>query len=305
MPDTQTIAGPATLTTAEFHAAALAAVEGVGRPIAVFDCDGTLWSGDAGSGFMRWTIAKGLLSPEAVAWLNQRYQDYLAGRVNELVICGQMVQVYRGLTEAAMRAAAAEFFATEIEHRIFPEMQHLVAEYRSRGVEIWAVSSTNDWVIEEGVRRFNIPADHVLAARVAIQDGIITDTLLDVPTDEGKATSLARIGITAPHAVFGNSIHDAAMLQIARSAAAQTDCHSAAFDPAQRRSNAKEPAFAPGAFPVNPTPALIELAATRRWPVYYPASVAATSAYAPESVGGEHPGEPVPIAGPSAGEPRG
>ena len=35
------------------------------------------------------------------------------------------------------------------------------------------------------------------------------------------------------------------------------------------------------------------------------ASVAATSAYAPESVGGEHPGEPVPIAGPSAGEPRG
>ncbi|HWG16627.1 MAG TPA: haloacid dehalogenase-like hydrolase [Acidobacteriaceae bacterium] len=260
MPETQTIAGPATLTTAEFHAAALAAVEGVGRPIAVFDCDGTLWSGDAGSGFMRWTIAKGLLSPAAVGWLDERYQGYLAGKVNEYDICGQMVQVYRGLTEAAMRAAAQKFFATEIESRIFPELRALIAEMQSGGVELWAVSSTNDWVIEEGVRRFDIPADRVLAARVAVENGIVTDRLIDVPTDEGKAASLARIGVTAPHAVFGNSIHDAAMLEIARPG---------------------------GSFPVNPTPALLELAASRRWPVYYPASVAPGSGNEPLPVGGE------------------
>ncbi len=264
-------ATPAILATADFHAAALTAVEGPGPRIAVFDCDGTLWSGDAGSGFMRWTIAQGLLSPEAIAWLDERYQGYLAGKVSELDICGQMVQVYRGLSESAMRAAAAEFFATEIEHRIFAELRALIADYQSRGVEIWAVSSTNNWVIEEGVRRFNISAPRVLAARVAVENGIITDQLLDVPTDEGKVAALARAGITAPDAVFGNSIHDAAMLAIAHGA---------------NGSN--------GAFPVNPTPALIELAATRRWPIYSPASVAPTSGYAPESVGGELPvtGEP-------------
>ncbi len=259
------------LTTADFHSAALAAVEGASRPIAVVDCDGTLWSGDAGSGFMHWSIAKGLLSPDAIAWINGKYQGYLAGHVSELDICGQMVQVYRGLTEAAMRAAAAEFFATEIEHRIFPELRALIAEMQSRGVEIWAVSSTNNWVIEEGVRRFNIPSERVLCARVDILNGRVTDTLLDVPTDEGKAASLARIGITAPHAVFGNSIHDAAMLSLARDANASN-----------------------GAFPVNPTPALIELAAARRWPIYYPASVAPSTGHAPEPVGGELPltGEP-------------
>ncbi|HWB33450.1 MAG TPA: haloacid dehalogenase-like hydrolase [Acidobacteriaceae bacterium] len=266
---------PTVLTSVAFHAAALAAVEVPGNPIAVFDCDGTLWSGDAGSGFMHWTIARGLLSPEAVAWLNERYQAYLAGKNGELDICGQMVQVYRGIPEATMRAAAAEFFSTEIEHRIFPELRALVADLQSRGVEIWAVSSTNDWVIEEGVRRFNIPADRVLSARVAIENkganGIVTDRLLDVPTDEGKAASLARVGITAPAAVFGNSIHDAAMLDLARSGNGTS-----------------------GAFPVNPTPALIAHAAARGWPVYYPASVAPASGYAPESVGGEQPvtGEP-------------
>jgi phosphoserine phosphatase len=280
---------PAVLTTAAFYAAALAAVEGAdkqARRIAVFDCDGTLWSGDAGSGFMRWTIAQGLLSPEAVSWLDARYQGYLAGKVDELAICGQMLQVYRGLTEAAMRSAAAEFFSTEIEHRIFPELRALVAEMQFLGVEIWAVSSTNNWVIEEGVRRFNISPDRVLAARVAIDSdaGIVTDRLLDVPTDQGKAASLARIGITSPDAVFGNSIHDAAMLALARGANSANGSNEGC-----------------GAFPVNPTPALLELAATRRWPVYYPASVAAATGHAPEPVGGEN----IPVAGPSAGEPRG
>ena len=71
-----------------------------------------------------------------------------------------------------------------------------------------------------------------------------TDKIVDVPTDEGKVAALRRVGIVAPDAVFGNSIHDAAMLKIARRA-----------------------------FPVNPTPALVERSAREGWPVYFPASV--------------------------------
>ena len=250
------------LTTKEFHAA----VHAVSPQVAVFDCDGTLWSGDAGSGFMRWTIEQGLLSPEALAWLDERYKGYLAGQVSELAICGEMVQVYRGLRESDMRAAAATFFSTQIERNIFPEMRDLIRDLQSAGTEIWAVSSTCDWVIEEGVRRFSIPANRVLAARVAIDSdsdsdsdaGLVTDTLIDVPTDEGKVTALARVGLTAPDAVFGNSVHDAHMLAIAR---------------AQKGSTGKQRGVV-GAFPVNPSPGLLQRAATENWPVYYPASVA-------------------------------
>jgi HAD superfamily phosphoserine phosphatase-like hydrolase len=221
------------------------AVHSLTPAVAVFDCDGTLWSGDAGSGFMKWSIDTGLVSREAADWIDARYRAYHRNEVSEIAICGEMVQLYQGLREDELRRAAREFFSTRIERHIFPEMLELVNDLRSRGSEIWAVSSTNDWVIEEGVRRFGIPAQRVLCARVEIRNGIVTDTLLDVPTDEGKVASLHRAGITSPDAVFGNSVHDAAMLAIARRA-----------------------------FPVNPTPGLLERSAQEGWTVYYPASVA-------------------------------
>ena len=195
---------------------------------------------------MRWTIETGLLSSERVAWLNGRYQGYLSGQVSELAICGEMVQVYAGLQEQELRAAAATFFQTHIEPNIFPELRQLIEMLQVAGTDIWAVSSTNDWVIEEGVRRFGIAPNRVLCARVQVVDGLITDRLMDVPTDEGKVAALRRVGLPSPDAVFGNSVHDAAMLQIARRA-----------------------------FPVNPTPALLAKSAEAGWPVYFPGSVTA------------------------------
>ncbi len=233
----------ALLTTPEFHARVIA----LSPTVAVFDCDGTLWSGDAGSAFMGWTMETGLLPPDTSTWLRGRYDGYKRGEVSELVICGEMVQCYRGLHVDALRAAAAQFFAQFVEPNIFPEMLALVTALQAAGTEIWAVSSTCDWVIEEGVKRFHIPADHVLAARVEVIAGVATNRLLDVPTDEGKVASLRGVGVTSPEAVFGNSVHDAAMLAIARGR---------------------------GAFAVNPSADLLRRAAGEGWSIYFPASVA-------------------------------
>ena len=229
---------PAHLSAAEFHRAVLA----LAPRTAVFDCDGTLWGGDAGYGFMLWSIKTGLVSRNAADWIDSRYRLYRTGDISELAICGEMVQLYTGLEESELRRAAATFFHSQIYPHIFPEMQRLVADLHAAGCEIWAVSSTNNWVIEEGVRDFGIFPDKILSARVAIVDGRITSTLIDVPTDEGKALSLQRVDRAQPDVVFGNSIHDAAMLALAR---------------------------AP--FAVNPTPGLLEIAAERNWPAFIPA----------------------------------
>ncbi len=212
--------------------------------LAVFDCDGTLWSGDAGSAFMKWTIETGLVSREVSDAIDVRYRMYLRGEVSELAICGEMVQMYQGLRETEMRRAAKAFFERSIEANIFPEMRDLVAELRARGTEVWAVSSTNDWVIEEGVTRFGIGAEKVLAARVVVEEGVVTNRLIDVPTDDGKVEALARVGVKVPDAVFGNSVHDAAMLTVARKA-----------------------------YPVNASPDLAAFSAQHGWKVYYPKSV--------------------------------
>jgi phosphoserine phosphatase len=193
---------------------------------------------------MVWSLETGLVSRNASDWIDSRYRLYRAGQVSEAAMCGEMVQVYAGLREDELRKATAEYFHAQIAPHIFPEMQELVAQLRAGGTDIWAVSSTNNWLIEEGVRDFGINPDRVLAAKVRVKDGVITSELVDVPTDEGKAISLARVGITSPDAVFGNSIHDAAMLAVAKRA-----------------------------FPVNATPALLQIAGDKGWPVYYPQSV--------------------------------
>ena len=214
-----------------------------GNPrVAVFDCDGTLWGGDAGYGFMAWSIEQGLVSRSATAWMDTRYRGYLAGRVSEVVICGEMVQLYAGLRDEELRSAAARYVSEFVRPRIFAEMAQLLARLGQTGVALWAVSSTNKWVVAEGVRDFGIPAERVLAAEVRVVDGLITSELVDVPTGPAKAVSLKRVGIEHPDAVFGNSVHDLAMLEMARCA-----------------------------FPVNPSPALIDAAARNGWGYFRPA----------------------------------
>jgi phosphoserine phosphatase len=216
---------------------------------AVFDCDGTLWGGDAGYGFMVWSLEQGLVSRSTSDWIDTRYRAYRAGQVSEEEICGAMVQIYAGLRDQELSAAAAQYFNEIVRPNIFAEMVALVAALRKAGVELWAVSSTNRWVVAEGVRDFGIPMERVLAAEVRVVNGIISSEIVGVPTDEAKAVALRRVGLPRPDAVFGNSVHDLAMLELAR-------CP----------------------FPVNPSPALLEAAAKRGWGYFRPQAAEGISA---------------------------
>jgi phosphoserine phosphatase len=140
-------------------------------------------------------LEQGLVSRSATDWMDTRYRGYLAGRVSEVEICGEMVQLYAGLRDEELRAAAARYVSEFVRPRIFAEMAQLVATLGQAGVALWAVSSTNKWVVAEGVRDFGIPAERVLAAEVRVVDGLITSELVDVPTDAAKAVSLKRVGL--------------------------------------------------------------------------------------------------------------
>lgn len=209
--------------------------------LAVFDCDGTLWAGDAGEGFFTWELERGLVSKEIVLWARARYGDYRAGRVSEDDMCGEMVTMHRGLREEIVQRAADEYFDAQMAAHIFPEMRELVRRLQESGCEVWAVSSTNEWVIRAGMRRFGIPAENILAAAVRVVDGKVMDELIRVPSGEGKPCAILDVIGHAPDSAFGNSIWDAAMLEIAR--------HPIA---------------------VNPTPELERIAQQNKWPMYYP-----------------------------------
>ena len=129
-------------------------------------------------------------------------------------------------------------------------MLELTHRLHEQGCELWAVSSTNNWVVEAGASRFRITRDqNVLAACLHHEDGRATDRLHRVPTGDLKAVAIREVIGRPVDAVFGNSVHDQAMLEIA-----------------------KHP------FCINPNPDLEQVAIARGWPIYWPAETANRSA---------------------------
>jgi phosphoserine phosphatase len=209
--------------------------------IAVFDCDGTLWSGDAGADFFYWEMERGIVTPEVAGRARARYDLYKAGEVDEETICGEMVTMNRGISCQLLANAAEQFFVEVVQQRVFPDLQDLIRRLAERGCEVWAVSSTNDWVVKAGARRFGIPVERILAASVQIENGFASDRLVRVPTDGLKVVAIREVIGKPVDAVFGNSIHDQAMLE-----------------------NARYP------FCINPNSDLEKIAQERNWPVYWP-----------------------------------
>ncbi len=209
--------------------------------VAAFDCDGTLWSGDAGETFFDWEVREGIVSAEIGKAMRTRYAEYKAGKVSEDDMCGEMVTMHKGMTEAVMMTAASDFMEHVFPGKMFSEMQELVSRLQENGCEVWAVSSSNEWVIRAGMKAFGIGEDKILAAKVGVESGVITDRLIRVPSGPGKPKALGEVVGKEIDAAFGNSRWDIEML-----------------------------AFAKHGFAVNPNPDLEAAARQRGWTVYFP-----------------------------------
>lgn len=236
----------------DFHRATNPFVESVLRlqpRIAAFDCDGTLWAGDAGERFFDWELREPDVFPderqrEALSqFWRARYAAYKRGEVDESTMCGEMVTLHKGFPESRLLEAAYRFFDEFFVQQIFPEIRELITRLRDQGCDIWVVSSSNEWVIRAGMKHFDIPPNRILAAAVEIDNGIVTDRLIRVPSGPGKTDALRDVVRKPIDAAFGNARWDAEML-----------------------------AFAKHAFAVNPNPELESLAQQRGWTTYFPES---------------------------------
>ena len=210
--------------------------------VAAFDCDGTLWAGDAGERFFDWELREGgIVSSALEKPMRARYAAYKRGEVDETTMCGEMVTMHKGVSEAKLMDAATRFFDEFFVLQIFPEMQELVRRLQENECEVWAVSSSNEWVIRAAMKHFGIPENRILAAKVEVDDGIATDRLIRTPSGPGKRQALREVARKEIDAAFGNSRWDAEMLAMAKHAVA-----------------------------INPNPDLESMAQARGWHIYFP-----------------------------------
>jgi phosphoserine phosphatase len=122
-------------------------------------------------------------------------------------------------------------------------MREVVRRLLDSGCDVWAVSSTGEWVIQAAMKHFGIPENRILAAAVRVDKGRITDELTRLPSGGGKPRVIREVVRKDPDAAFGNSRWDADMLAIARHA-----------------------------FAVNPNRDLEQIAREKSWTIYFPDS---------------------------------
>ena len=95
------------------------------------------------------------------------------------------------------------------------------------------------------MKSFGIPPNRILAAEVAVENGIITDRLIQVPSGPGKSEAIRSVlnssADHSPDCAFGNAIWDREMLAMSR--------HP---------------------FAINPNPDLKKIALVSGWTVYQP-----------------------------------
>ena len=224
--------------------------------VAAFDCDGTLWAGDAGERFFDWELKEGGIVSSALDQpMRARYAAYKRGEVDETTMCGDMVTMHKGVSEAKLMDAATFFFnqiflGKDSRAQIFPEMRELVSRLQENGCEAWAVSSSNEWVIRAAMKHFGIPENRILAASVEVKNGLATDRLIHVPSGPGKPQALREVAKKQIDSAFGNSRWDADMLAIATHA-----------------------------FAINPNPDLNSMAQERGWRIYFPQGTLLTSSF--------------------------
>jgi len=173
--------------------------------------------------------------------MRARYAAYKRGEVDETTMCGDMVTMHKDVSEAKLMDAATRFFDEFFVLQIFPEMQELVRRLQENECEVWAVSSSNEWVIRAAMKHFGIPENRILAAKVEVDDGIATDRLIRVPSGPGKPQALHEVARKEIDAAFGNSRWDADMLAMAKHAVA-----------------------------INPNPDLESMAKEQGWRIYFP-----------------------------------
>jgi phosphoserine phosphatase len=96
-------------------------------------------------------------------------------------------------------------------------------------------------VIRAGMKHFAILESRILAAKVELDAGVITDRLIRVPSGAGKPQALREVVKKEIEGAFGNSRWDTEMLAMAKHA-----------------------------FAINPNADLESVARARGWRIYFP-----------------------------------
>lgn len=202
---------PATGWSASTHAALQALIDRpvsstLGRsPVAAFDADGTLWSGDAYGAFSSVLVREHLIDGSAAAHIEHEYSRSEAQVRKRWLL--ESLTLFGGLRLEQMQAAAEEAWVScggpgesrGLRDTLRPEMANLVRCLRQAGWRVLMVTASPAEAVLRGAQELGIPEGDVFAIRLETDAGTVTgrpSAVMPLTWREGKARALEAHGLT-------------------------------------------------------------------------------------------------------------
>jgi phosphoserine phosphatase len=192
------------------------------KKIAVFDLDNTLLVGDIGEAVFAGLKLQGYIP--GFSW--QSYRKLLSTSRPEAY--QSIVTAMSGLSERSIHKVTLDVISKresylELEKSYIqvpfahPVMLHVVARLRTLGYQICVISASNEISARMVAwKLFNIPPFFVYGIRQRLQNGILTNDLLQpIPIGSGKVEVYRKfMGSADPLITAGDSVLDVPMLQM-------------------------------------------------------------------------------------------
>ena len=181
------------------------------QSIAVFDADGTLWPEDANDLLLNYQENHKLRKHSDLLSYEYKHGKNRSNRCKEFA-CRQ-----KGFSLEEFRAQSRQVLK-ENSLQVFSFQRDLLKFLKQKNIFIYIVTASLKWLVEEAVKKYDLPVDKVLGMESHIEDGKITSQLIEPLTyGLGKGEALLKsTGQKKPLLAAGNSFSDLSLLEMAK-----------------------------------------------------------------------------------------
>jgi HAD superfamily hydrolase (TIGR01490 family) len=159
-------------------------------PLAIFDLDETLISGDSDHAWGQFMVERGLVDGELYGRENDRfYADYKAGRLDVMAYLKFVLRPLAGMTLGELAPLQQAFLLAKIEPMIPSKALDLLQWHREHGDTLVMITATNDLITAPIAKRLGVGT--LIASKAEILGGRVTGAVEGIPSfREGKVRRL-------------------------------------------------------------------------------------------------------------------
>jgi len=152
---------------------------------AFFDMDKTLIAENSGSVYMKQRYQQGEIGPWQLARNLGAYLQYKLGVLDILAWTQEVMQEFRGRSEAELLDAARDLFRDSIQPLVYPEAEDVVRMHQQRGDVVCIVSGATRFVVEPLAEYLGV--EHMLYTHLEVVAGAVTGRVVEpICFEDGK-----------------------------------------------------------------------------------------------------------------------